>query len=260
MFQFLVNRHVFYPTPATVEWLPPPNERVRDVEWDVPGARLHGWWCPTEHWQPAHGALLYLHGNAGNISYRGEGAVRWQQEMGQSVLLVDYPGYGRSTGRPTEKGCYAAAEAAYDWLVRTLHVAGERVLLYGGSLGGAVAVDLAARRPHRALVLVSTFTSVRDMARRVAPWLPSRWVVPNAFDNLGKIGRCRRPLFQAHGTADRLVPFAQAERLFAAANEPKEFLPMEGYDHQHTPGPEFYARLRRFLARTAPLDGCAAGN
>jgi fermentation-respiration switch protein FrsA (DUF1100 family) len=247
------DRFLFRPLPAAREWHPPPNDRVGDVEWQLAsGPRIHAWWCPTESWRPEHGAVLYLHGNAGNLSLRGDGIVRWQQEFGLGVLILDYPGYGRSTGKATESGCCAAADAAFDHLVQHLHVPAERILLYGGSLGCAVAVDLGSRRPHRAAVLVSPFTSVRDMARRLCPWLPARWV-HDRFNSLARIGRCRGPVFMAHGTADRLVPFAQAQRLFAAAPEPKEFLPLEGYDHQHTPGPEFYARLRSFLQRTAGL-------
>ncbi len=249
----LEDRFLFRPTRAAEEWCPPPNDRVQDVEWQLSsGPRVHAWWCPTEDWHPARGAVLYLHGNAGNVSHRGDSITRWQQEFGVGVLVVDYPGYGRSTGRPTEAGCCAAADAGHAWLAGEARVPAERILLYGGSLGCAVAIDLAARLPHRAIVLVSAFTSVRDMARRLVPWLPRRWV-RDRFDNLAKIGSCRRPVFIAHGTADRLVPFEQGERLFAAANEPKEFFPMPGYDHQHTPGPDFYEALRRFLARSAPL-------
>ena len=126
-------------------------------------------------------------------------------------------------------------------------VALERIMLFGGSLGGAMAVELATRQPHRALILVSTFTSVPDMAQLTVPWLPSRWLVRHRFDNLAKIGQCQGPVFIAHGTADRLVPFSQGERLFAAAKEPKCFFPMEGYDHHNSPGADFYAKLREFL-------------
>jgi fermentation-respiration switch protein FrsA (DUF1100 family) len=246
----LENVFVYHPTRAADEWLVPPNPRVQDVELHTPdGTLIHAWWCPPEHWQPGQGAVLYCHGNAGNLSHRGDGITRWHEQMGQAVLIFDYPGYGRSTGRPSEAGCYAAADAAYDWLTQTQHVPPERVLLYGGSLGGGVAVDLASRRPYRALVVVSTFTSIPDMAQKQFPWLPARWLVRNRFDNLAKIGRCRRPLFVAHGTADRMIPYRMGERLYAAADEPKQFFPLEGYDHNHAPGPDFYAALREFLAR-----------
>ena len=123
----------------------------------------------------------------------------------------------------------------------------ERLLIYGGSLGGGVAVDLASRRPYRALILVKTFTSVPDTAQCHYPWLPCRWLVRNRFDSLAKIGRAHGPVFIAHGTADRLIPFALGQRLFAAANEPKRFLAMQGTDHNEGLGSEFFAALRAFL-------------
>jgi fermentation-respiration switch protein FrsA (DUF1100 family) len=246
----LENVMLYRPLRASQEWLPPPNNRVQDVELKTAdGERIHAWWCPTEGWVPERGAVLYSHGNAGNLTHRAEGIKRWQQEMGQAALIYDYPGYGRSTGRPSEAGCYAAADAAYDWLWQERAVSPEHILLYGGSLGGGVAVELGSRRPHRALILVSTFTSIPDMAQAVYPWLPVRWLVRNRFDSLKKISRCHQPLFQAHGTADRVVPFRQGLRLFEAANEPKEFFTMPNYDHNHTPGPAFYGRLRKFLAK-----------
>jgi fermentation-respiration switch protein FrsA (DUF1100 family) len=167
--------------------------------------------------------------------------------LGISVLIFDYPGYGRSDGTPTEAGCYAAADAAYHWLTQTMKVPPEQLLLYGGSLGGGVAVDLASRHPHRALILVKTFTSIPDVAQSVYPWLPARWLVHNRFDNLEKIGRCPRPLFVAHGTADRLIPFAHGQRLFEAAAEPKRFLRMAEIDHNDGLSGDFFPALRVFL-------------
>jgi fermentation-respiration switch protein FrsA (DUF1100 family) len=250
MLNFLEAKMIFFPTRASDDWLDPPNERVQNVELPAgDGSKIHAWWCPTKDWEPAQGATLYCHGNAGNLSHRANSIPRWQDQLGQAVLIFDYPGYGKSTGKPSETGCYRAADAVYDWLTQRQQVPAERTLLYGGSLGGAVAIDLASRRPYRALVLVSTFTSIPDMAHEYYPWLPIRWLIRNRFENLAKIGKCRKPLFMAHGTADRLIPFAHGERLFAAAPEPKRFFPLEGYDHQHTPGPEFYRALRDFLAQ-----------
>jgi fermentation-respiration switch protein FrsA (DUF1100 family) len=246
----LVSYFVFRPVPHTQDWQPPPPSlAVEDLT--LTGADktpVHAWWSAPDDWQPARGALLYCHGNAGNLSHRGEGIKRWHDQLGVGVLIFDYPGYGRSGGVPTEAGCYAAADAGYDWLTDSRGLRPEAVMLYGGSLGGAVAIDVAARRQHRALVLVSPFSSMADMARRQFPWLPTRWLVRDQWDNLAKIRLCRRPVFIGHGTADRVVPFAQGERLFAAANEPKQFFAMPGYDHMHTPGPDFYHALRRFLA------------
>jgi fermentation-respiration switch protein FrsA (DUF1100 family) len=249
VFLFLENRMVYHPVSAETEWLEPPTAGVQDLELRTPdGTLIHAWWCPPEDWTPSHGAMLYCHGNAGNLSHRGQGILRWQKEMETAVLIFDYPGYGKSVGKPTEAGCYAAAEAAYNWLVEKQQVPPERILLYGGSLGGAVAVELAQRRPHRAMALVSTFASIPDMARHLFPWLPLGRLIRNRFDSMSKIGRCRRPLFMAHGTADRVIPLSQGERLFAAANEPKRFFRLEGYDHNHTPPEEFYRQFREFLA------------
>jgi fermentation-respiration switch protein FrsA (DUF1100 family) len=241
----LENRLVYHPTRAVEDWQPPPSDRVQDVELTTPThLRLHAWWCPLEG---ATGALLYCHGNAGNLSHRGGSILALQRELGASVLIFDYPGYGRSEGKPSEAGCYAAAYAAYDWLLREPGVPAERILLYGGSLGGGVAVDLACRRGHRALLLANTFTAMPDVGRSLYPWLPVRLLMRNRFDNLSKIKLIHRPVVIAHGTADRLIPLAQAERLFAAANEPKRFYPIPGADH-NTPLPgEFLRAARRFL-------------
>jgi fermentation-respiration switch protein FrsA (DUF1100 family) len=247
----VVNWFLFRPTRAAQEWDPPPPGLViQDVQLvAADGTSIHAWWSAPPGWSPVRGAVHYSHGNAGNLSMRGEGLRRWQENLGLAVLIFDYPGYGKSGGRPTGAGCLTAADAAYAWLSTVQQIPGERLVLYGGSLGGAVATTLAIRRPHRCLVLVSPFTSLRDMARLQFPWLPTRWLVGDRFDNLAKIGHTSRPVFIAHGTLDRLVPFSQGERLYAAAREPKEFFPMVGYDHHHSPGPEFYKALRRFLDR-----------
>jgi fermentation-respiration switch protein FrsA (DUF1100 family) len=245
----LEDRLVFRPAPAGVYWRQPPNDRVLDVDLrSADGTALHAWWCPTEGWGPEQGALLYCHGNGGNVSGYSRLITRWQQgPMHQALLLVDYPGYGRSEGRPSEAGCYAAADAAYDWLTSVQEVPARRVLIYGESLGGGVAVELASRRDHRGLILEKTFTSIPDVAVHLVPLLPGRWVVRNRFDNVSRIGQCRRPVFIAHGTADGTVPFEQGQILFAAANEPKQFLRMEGYRHNDAPAPEFDEALARFL-------------
>jgi fermentation-respiration switch protein FrsA (DUF1100 family) len=245
----LENRFLFHPTTAAESWeAPPPGLAVEDVEVTAAdGNRVHMWWSQPPGWTPEKGALLYCHGNAGNLSHRGPQLIRFQQALGVATLIFDYPGYGKSGGRPSEAGLYASGEAAYRWLTEKRGVAGEKVILYGGSLGGAVALELATRHPHRAVVTVAAFTSFPDMASLRFPWLPVRWLVRNRLDNLKKIATLDTPAFLAHGTADRLVPFTQGQRLFAAAKGPKRFFPMEGYDHNHTPGPDFYVELKRFL-------------
>jgi fermentation-respiration switch protein FrsA (DUF1100 family) len=244
------DRLVYHPIPAAEEWRAAPNERVQDVELHgADGTRLHGWWYPQEG---ARGAILFCHGKYGNVSQYGKTILELGQGLGESVLIFDYPGFGRSEGRPSEAGCYAAADAAYDWMTREQQVPAERVVLYGESLGGGVAVDLASRRPHRALVLVKTFTSLPDVGQNLFPWLPVQWVMRNRFDSLAKIGRCERPVFVAHGTDDDLVPFALGQRLFAAAREPKAFFPVQGAGHNDGLEGAFLPELQQFLAAHAP--------
>jgi fermentation-respiration switch protein FrsA (DUF1100 family) len=250
----LENWMLFHPAPASEEWIDPANYnlKVEDVELhSADGTRLHAWWCPFESEADNHvnGALLYCHGNAGNLSFRAYAIPSWQKFLHAPVLIIDYPGYGKSEGKPSEKGCYAAADAAYDWLTQTKGVPPKQILLYGGSLGGGVAVDLARRKPHRALILAKTFTSIPDVGQSIYPWLPVRWVMRNRFDNLAKIRQCHSPLFMAHGTQDNLVPFRLAKELYEAANEPKHFYILEGRDHNDAHPPEMFKELQEFLER-----------
>ena len=248
----LENWMLFKPMPASEDWVNPAtcNLKVEDVTLQsADGTRLHAWWCPVESQSNNHpaGALLYCHGNAGNLSYRAYSIPSWHKFLHVPVLIFDYPGYGKSAGKPSEKGCYAAADAAYDWLTQVKGIPPDQILIYGGSLGGGVAVDVASRRPHRALVLAKTFTSIPEVGQTFYPWLPVRWVMRNRFDNLAKIGKCTRPIFVAHGTADNLVPFRLAKELYEAANEPKHFFILEGRDHNDAHPPEMFLELQRFL-------------
>ena len=251
-FSRIERAFIFRPCPFSTDWQAPPEDiHAEDVGLRLAdGTLIHGWWCVPEPWVPEDGTVLYCHGNAGNLSHRAEGVRRWQKLLGQAVLIFDYPGYGKSGGRPTEEGCYAAGEIMYRFLIEQQHVPAQRIILYGGSLGGAVAVDLACKFDHRVLVLVSAFSSIRDMARCAFPWLPlvARFV-GTKFDNVAKLPRCKAPIFIAHGTADQVVPFVQSEHLRRAACQPCRFFPMEGYDHNNTPGPDFYVALKEFLDR-----------
>jgi fermentation-respiration switch protein FrsA (DUF1100 family) len=257
------DRFVFGPrSPVLRE--PPAEVRPDNVKMrSRTGESIHAWWATPAEWQPDQGAVLFCHGNTFNLSDRGPALPIWLHEMKQAILLFDYPGFGRSSGEPSEAGCYIAGEAAYDWLRQVQQVPAERIILYGGSLGSGVATDLASRRPHRALVLVAPFTSIPDMAQTRYPWLPARWLVRNQFDNLSRIAQCRGPVFIAHGTADGLIPIRQSERLFAAAGEPKRFVPLQGFGHTDLPPAEFYPALRDFLAecekRATPSGAPAKG-
>lgn len=240
----LESKLVFHPVSAAQDWQSPPAD-TRDVTLTLAdGTRVHAWWCPRPG---SDKAVLYCHGNGGNLSHRAGSVRKLRDSLNASVLIFDYPGYGKSEGVPTEQGCYQAADAAYDWLMNEQSVEPCRLLLYGDSLGGGVAVNLAGRKEHGGLVLIRTFTTLPDVGATIYPWLPVRWVMRHRFDSLGTIGSCCRPVFVAHGTADRLIPFVLGKRLYEAANEPKSFYAMEGLDHNDPLPAEMYARLGEFL-------------
>jgi fermentation-respiration switch protein FrsA (DUF1100 family) len=249
----LENWFLFKGIKAADGWAEPPTEAMmEDVQFNSSdGNTLHAWWTTPDGWTPDQGAILYSHGNYGNLSQRGR-TIAYYRSRGYAVLIYDYPGYGRSTGQPSEPGLYAAGEAAYRWLVDEKKVPGERILLYGGSLGGTVATELATRFPCRALILAAAFTSFPDMAQRSFPFLPARYFVRNQMNNLAKIATLKCPVFLTHGTADRVIPHEMSERLYAAAPQPKEFLSVPDKDHNDAVGLEFFEHLEAFLKKHAP--------
>lgn len=248
LFKSLENSLVYHPSTADEAWLSPPSERVRDVRMTTQtGDDIHAWWLPTDDPKPT-GAILICHGNGGNLSHRGRMMADLTNATGLPVLIFDYPGYGKSIGKPSEGGCYDAGIAAVKWLFDQ-GIPTANVVLLGESLGGGVATELATKLPPRALVLVKTFTSLPAAAKWHYPWLPTHTLMSNRFDTLFKLPKLTCPVFIAHGTADRVVPFKHAEELFAAANEPKRFLRLEGQDHNAWLTADFHTALAEFLAR-----------
>ena len=251
VFWFLERTLVFRATSAQDSWKKPATADTQDISLtSSDGTSLHGWWIPPL--VPSAGAIVVAHGNNGNVSHRGQFAADLRQATNQGVLLFDYPGYGKSEGRPTEEGCYAAGEAAYAWLIEDKKIPAGRIVLLGESLGGGTAVELATRHEHRALALLYTFTSLPSAAKSRFPFLPAKQLMRTRFDNLGKIGRCNRPVFIAHGPLDDVVPFSQGQELLAAANSPKEFLQMDGFGHHLPKSDIFVTSLARFLEQQAP--------
>ena len=191
--------------------------------------QLHGWFIPG----PGPGVVLWLHGNAGNIADRVEQATVMNQELGVSSFLMDYRGYGRSEGTPTEKGLYEDSSTAFRWLRDEKEIRPSGIILYGHSLGSAVAVDLARGEGKKAggLVLESPFTSARDMARMLYNGLPVDLLMSLKLDNTGRIGGVSLPVLVIHGVDDATIPFTMGKTVFDAAPEPKTFLPIPGADH-----------------------------
>jgi fermentation-respiration switch protein FrsA (DUF1100 family) len=214
----------------------------------VTGDQIHARWFERVG---STGVILYCPGNAGNLDHRSAQVSQLAAELNQSVLIFDYPGYGQSQGHPSEQGCNAAATAAYDWLTSTAGIPAQRIIIYGESLGGGVAVDLASRRQHRALVLVRTFTSVPDVAQSHS-LVPIRWLIHNRFDNLAKIKLCQRPVFIAYADKDQIMPNDESARLKEACRVPCELFLLQGLGHNDPLGSDFYAALRSFLDCTTP--------
>jgi len=191
--------------------------------------KLHGWYCPAD--QP-RAVVLIAHGNAGHIASRAPWLRYLQTKANVSVFMFDYRGYGRSEGMPTVEGAIQDATAARAKLCELAAVKDSEMFLMGESLGGAIVVQLAAKSPPRGLILQSTFSSLRDVADIHYPKLS--WLVPrNKLDSVAQIAAFRGPLLQSHGTTDRTIPFSSGEKLFGAANEPKEFVAIENAQHNN---------------------------
>lgn len=247
MLQFIENFFLFKPTPASKEWLLPPEGFGIEELWLLAndGNKIHAWWIPPPLGKPKK-AVLYCHGNGGNLSLRFEGVKRWLQLLEVGVLIFDYPGYGKSLGKPSEQGCYLSSKAALDWLLQQGFKQND-LIFYGGSLGGSVASNLATTFSPACTVLVSAFLSFKAMAKKLYPWLPFTSFLSTKFDTLAYVKASSQPLFVAHGTADRLVPFAHGKMLYEASSSKKFLHIMKDLDHHHSPDLAFYTNLKRFL-------------
>ncbi|HUT32053.1 MAG TPA: alpha/beta hydrolase, partial [Planctomycetota bacterium] len=210
------------------------------------GIELSAWFIPCEG---SRGTVLFCHGNAGNISHRLH-IIRMFHDLGFGMLIFDYRGYGQSQGSPTEHGTYLDAQAAWDYLVERA-VPAERIVIYGESLGGAVAAWLAKENAPGALVLQSTFTSLPDVGARVYPWLPVRLLSRFRYDARSHVQQVKCPVLVAHGSRDEIVPYALGRKLFEAANEPKEFLEISGSHNDGLALPDITG-LDAFLSKHLP--------
>jgi fermentation-respiration switch protein FrsA (DUF1100 family) len=207
--------------------------------------RLHGWWIPAPN---ARHTLLFMHGNAGNIAGRLP-SLRLFHDLGLSVLIFDYRGYGRSAGAPDEQGTYRDARAAWDALVAR-GIPPERIVLFGRSLGGAIAANLAADVAAAALIVESSFTSAADLAAALYPWLPARALLRFRYDTRARLRERSCPLLVVHSDEDELIPYSHAMELYEAASPPKSLLTMHGRhaDGFLTSGELYRTGLAAFLA------------
>ncbi|TNF48698.1 alpha/beta hydrolase, partial [bacterium] len=218
----------------------PSREMMGDPEdYDLPfedvwftsgdGSKLHGWFIPGN----SDITVLWLHGNAGNISDRLHILKEFSDNLKVSGFIFDFRGYGNSQGRPTEKGLYSDTESAFSWLTKEKGVDPGSVFIYGHSLGSAPSVKLALGAGHRAagVVLESPFTSAGEMARLLYGGLPVDLLLSLKLDIIGKVEKLEVPVMVIHGEGDTVIPFDMGKRVYEAASEPKTFLPVRGGDH-----------------------------
>lgn len=237
---------VFQPVPfPTGDW-EPASISPDDVSFTAKdGTRLHGWY--VRHPAP-QGIALFCHGNAGNVSALAETIQVLNQRHRLSIMAFDYRGYGLSEGRPSEEGVYQDARAARAWLARRENVPEREIIVMGQSLGGAVAVELAAKDGAKALVLASTFTTLPEVASQFVRVIPASWLMTYRFDSIQKIRDYRGPLLVSHGTADEVVPFKLGQQLFeAAGTDEKYFFPIPGGRHNDPLPEEYRIEFERFL-------------
>jgi len=245
----LQRRHMFKPTRYPHgTWQPTSVGMDAEDHWfeTEDGVALHGWWLPHPR---ARCTLLYCHGNRGSLGHQVQ-ALRRFSSLRASVFAFDYRGYGRSEGSPSEAGLFIDVRTAYRYLIEVLGTAPSRVVLLGHSLGGAVAIDAAQDLPVRGLVVQSSFTQTRDMARAFYPELPLHLITRNCFRSIEKVGDLSIPKLFVHGDADETVPIELGRQLYDAAAEPKSFLLVPGAHHNDIAplgGPRYAARLALFL-------------
>jgi pimeloyl-ACP methyl ester carboxylesterase len=245
----IVRQFLYYPTAIDPEVPPPPYVHGASEIWIATpgGGRVHALHWPAPEGRPT---ILFFHGNAQTV-FEWALITEELEPLDCGLLLMDYPGYGKSPGAPSEATNYDAAHGAWRWLTATAGVAPERVVIFAKSLGGGVSCELAQGKPLLSLVLESTFTSIPAVVRRLIPFLPAGGAMKSElYDSLVKLPAIRCPVLVVHGTRDELIPVEEGQALFAKANEPKRLYLVEGATHNDvawTAGPAYGATIRAWL-------------
>ncbi|RPI34237.1 MAG: alpha/beta hydrolase [Nitrospiraceae bacterium] len=209
------------------------------------GVVINAWYVPAKN---EKGVVLFCHGNAGNISHRLD-SIKVFHDLGQSVLIFDYRGYGKSGGKISEKGTYLDAEAAWDYLVQVKHRSPGEIVIFGRSLGAAVAAETALRKNPGGLILESTFMSISAIGRKYYPWLPVNFIARYRYATVDKIDLIKCPKLIIHSKTDEIIPFEHGLKLYEKAAPPKEFLEIRGGHNEGfmLSGAEYSEGLRKFL-------------
>ena len=249
---------IFFPTSAIITTPAQAGVPYEEVFFNTrEGRRLHGWHVPSA--PPSNVTWLWFHGNGGNISHRVDEIAQIHRRLGVNVFIFDYRGYGMSEGQPSERGTYQDSRAALAYLQSRPDVASDKIVYFGQSLGAAVAVELAAEHPPAGLVLVAPFASLSDMARIHYAALPvAPWLARNRYNSLERIARTQAPLLVLHGAEDSIVPLSQGEKLYQAANWPKQFYPLPQAGHDDTyiaGGADYWNVLLKFLEQFTAGSG-----
>ena len=241
---------IIFKTPAEYQ-LPFEDVYVKVNDGNGKNERIHAWWIPAEN--PSDRTLLYLHGSALNIGANITHARRFHQ-MGFSVFLISYRGYGKSDGSfPTEAQVYADAQAAWTYMVEQKGIDPKAIFIYGHSLGGAVAIQLALNNPAAGgLIVEAAFTSIADMARRIPKYriFPLELIVHERFDSIEKVGRLQPPVLYIHGTDDKLVPPEMSSELYkrTASSKQLKFIPGGGHNNSASVGGDEYLQaVKNFI-------------
>jgi len=246
----IAERFLYYPDPIPRDMPPPPWASDATEVWldTADGVRIHGLWWPGPEHRPA---VLFLHGNAQEV-YSWSLVHQELAPLECAVLLIDYRGYGKSEGRPHEDGLYLDGRAALDWLAGRGFTE-DNTIVFGKSLGGAVACEICRGLDLKALILESTFTSLSSVARHLFPFIRGYTPEAGAYNSLEKLGDIDCPIMVIHGDADTLIPVEEGLTLFEAAGEPRELFLVTGAGHNDvsiTAGPEYGLRIRAWLDTT----------
>ena len=222
------------------------------------GERLHAWYIPC---QDARYTFLFFHGNTGNLSTRMD-TINILHELGINLFMIDYRGYGKSTGKPSEQGTYLDGEASWQYLIHTLGIRPEKAIIFGRSLGGGIASHLATRVTPAGLILESTFSSMCAVAKDVYPLIPVRLILHTRYPNIDNIRQINCPLLIIHSTEDEYIGFHHGQALYNAFNprvDPsyKHFVPIAGAHNSgfFTSAGQYKQGINEFMAL---LDHCAA--
>lgn len=233
MFHFFQSHFIYFPDSnivSTPEYLSLDYEDLTLTTND--GIKLNAWWIPGPN---ARATLLFFHGNAGNISHRLD-SIKIFHELGLSVLIIDYRGYGKSTGKASEEGTYIDAETAWHYLTKEKKVNPDNIIIFGRSLGGGIATWLAEKHPAAGLIVESSFTSIAEIGKHYYPYLPTSFLARIKYPSIDRMKNIHSPLLVIHSANDEIVPYKFGQRLYEAGNEPKTFMDIIG---SHNDGYKF---------------------